>query len=73
MGRFRRSAVHILAGVLAFLLFPASGRAGTFVAFGPAVYQRGTGSPVTVQSAFGILNPFTSYTLQTHFRQFERS
>jgi len=66
MGRLRKRIVTTLAWVMAFLLFPAAGRAGTFVAFGPAIYQRGTGSPVTVESAFGILNPFTSYTLQIY-------
>jgi hypothetical protein len=40
--------------------------AGTFTAFGPQVYVRGTGTPVTVTNTFTVLNPNTQYTLRLH-------
>lgn len=40
--------------------------AGTFTAFGPQVYVRGTGDPVTVTNTFTVLNPNTQYTLRLH-------
>ncbi len=33
--------------------------AGTFTAFGPQTYQRGTGDPVTVTNTFTVRNPAT--------------
>src|SRR5215831_7849110 len=39
-------------------------RAGTFTAFGPQDYTRGTGAPVTVTNSFSVLNPNTQYTLK---------
>src|SRR5260370_21768625 len=41
-----------------------SARAGTFTAFGPQDYARGTGAPVTVTANFSVLNPNTQYTLK---------
>jgi uncharacterized repeat protein (TIGR01451 family) len=38
--------------------------AGTFTAFGPKTYVRGTGEPVTITEEFTVLNPNTSYTLR---------
>ena len=38
--------------------------AGTFTAFGPKNYVRGTGSPITVTDTFSVLNPNTQYTLK---------
>src|ERR1051326_8834519 len=40
--------------------------AGTWTAYGPRTYTRGTGSPVTVSDTFTILNPNTQYTLRVH-------
>ena len=40
--------------------------AGTFTAYGPQTYVRGTGSPVTVTNTFTVLNPNTLYTLRVH-------
>lgn len=42
----------------------ACGHAGTFAAFGPKDYVRGTGSPVTVTDTFTVLNPSTQYTVK---------
>lgn len=39
-------------------------RAGSFPAFGPQDYTRGTGAPVTVANNFSVLNPNTQYTLK---------
>ena len=39
-------------------------QAGTFTAFGPQDYTRGTGDPVTVTNSFSVLNPNTQYTLK---------
>jgi len=52
----------LVAVILA--LFPAQGHAGTWVAFGPKSYTRGTGAPVTVTDTFTLLNPTTRYTLK---------
>jgi hypothetical protein len=38
-------------------------RSGTWNAFGPKTYTRGTGAPVTVTDTFSILNPATQFTL----------
>lgn len=38
--------------------------AGTFTAFGPKDYVRGTGSPITVTDTFTVLNASTQYTLK---------
>lgn len=46
------------------VLFPALGRTGTWVAFGPKTYTRGTGSPVTLMDTFTLLKPNTQYTLK---------
>lgn len=47
-----------------FLLFLATGAfAATFDAFGPRVYSRGTGEPVTVPATFTVRNPGASYSL----------
>jgi hypothetical protein len=40
--------------------------AGTFTAYGPQTYVRGTDMPVTVTNTFTILNPNTQYTLRAH-------
>src|SRR5215469_10572666 len=50
--------------VLVVALFPSTGHAGTWVAFGPKTYTRGTGAPVTVTDTFTLLNPATTYTLK---------
>src|SRR5215470_11664557 len=55
------------ASLALFLLFTAAGLyAGTFTAFGPKNYVRGTGSPVTVTDTFTVLNPSTQYTLKAY-------
>lgn len=40
--------------------------AGTFVAFGPKDYVRGTGSPVTMTDTFTVLSPSTQYVLKAY-------
>src|SRR5260370_18710775 len=51
--------------ISAFLIAGAScAHAGTFTAFGPKNYVRGTGDPVTVTDTFSVLNPNTQYTLK---------
>jgi RHS repeat-associated protein len=52
----------IVAVFFLFSSFPVF--AGTFIAFGPQSYQRGTGDPVTVTNSFTVLNPSTTYTLR---------
>jgi hypothetical protein len=58
------------SGKLAFFcviaLLSSSCFAGTWTAYGPRSYTRGTGSPVTVSDTFTILNPNTQYTLRVH-------
>src|SRR5438309_7149475 len=38
--------------------------AGTFPAFGPKTYVRGTGEPVTITDSFSVFDPNTLYTLR---------
>jgi RHS repeat-associated protein len=57
--------VRVALAIGAFLLAgAASARAGSFTAFGPRDYTRGTGAPVTVTTSFSVLNPNTQYTLK---------
>ena len=49
---------------LLFLLSPAVSLAGTFTAFGPQDFLRGTGAPVTETRSFTVRNPTTTYTLR---------
>src|SRR5690348_10458992 len=62
------SAVLLVRAALAIGAFlfagAASARAGSFTAFGPQDYTRGTGTPVTVTTSFSVLNPNTHYTLK---------
>jgi len=64
----RNSAYHFCRVVLAlgaWLTVASSlAQAGTFTAFGPQNYTRGTGDPVTVTNTFNVLNPNTQYTLK---------
>lgn len=54
--------VLAIGAFLAAAIIPA--KAGTFTAFGPQDYTRGTGDPVTVTTNFSVLNPNTQYTLK---------
>jgi RHS repeat-associated protein len=55
---------QILLAVCFFLSVGGAARAGTFTAYGPQTYTRGSGNPVTVTSSFAVLNPSTQYTLK---------
>lgn len=55
--------VALVIGVLVMAATTLA-QAGTFTAFGPQDYQRGTGAPVTVTNTFSVLNPNTQYTLK---------
>lgn len=48
----------------ALLVGATSAQAGTFTAFGPQNYVRGTGAPITVTNTFTVRNPSTQYTLK---------
>jgi hypothetical protein len=52
-----------IATFLFFLLLPLPLLAGTFTAFGPQNYIRGTGTPVTVTNSFSVLNPVHAKSL----------
>ena len=64
----RKSAHRFCHVVLALAALLTVGtpwaRAGSFNAFGPQDYVRGTAGPVTVTSTFSVLNPNTQYTLK---------
>src|SRR5215471_4621785 len=62
-GAYRFCHVVLALGVL-LTAGTTSVRAGTFTAFGPQNYTRGTGDPVTATSTFSVLNPNTQYTLK---------
>jgi glucodextranase-like protein len=62
--RFLPFGVRRILMVLLLALLGTPCFAGTFTAFGPQVYVRGTGTPVTVTNTFTILNPNTQYTLR---------
>jgi RHS repeat-associated protein len=55
---------RILLGLGVLLTIGQSAFAGTFTAFGPQNYTRGTGDPITVTNSFSVLNPNTQYTLK---------
>ena len=48
----------------AFVLLADCCLAGTFTAFGPRTYERGTGDPATVGATFTVRNPNTQYTVR---------
>ena len=50
--------------MLLLFLLPITSEAGTFSAFGPKVYQRGQGTPVTITDPFTVQTPATTYTLR---------
>lgn len=61
----QREFCRVVLAIGALLIAATSwAKAGTFVAFGPQDYQRGTGAPVTVTTNFSVLNPNTQYTLK---------
>lgn len=64
----RNNALQLRRVVLATGAFLAAlstlAQAGTFTAYGPQDYTRGTGAPVTVTNSFAVLNPNTQYTLK---------
>lgn len=62
-GKLRLGRALLVIGVVLFAGTSAV-RAGTFTAFGPQNYTRGTGAPVTVTNSFSVLNPNTQYTLK---------
>ncbi len=64
--RFLSYGVRRILMVLLLALLGTPCFAGTFTAFGPQVYVRGTGDPVTVTNTFTVLNPNTQYTLRLH-------
>jgi hypothetical protein len=64
--RFLPYGVHRIVIVLLLALLGTPCFAGTFTAFGPQVYVRSTGDPVTVTNSFTVLNPNTQYTLRLH-------
>src|SRR5215813_9631298 len=64
----RNNALQFCTVVLVIGAFLTTGtslaQTGTFTAFGPQDYTRGTGAPVTVTNTFSVLNPNTQYTLK---------
>ena len=50
--------------VVASLMSAGAAHAGTFTAYGPRSFVRGSGSPVAVSDTFTVLNPNTQYTLK---------
>ncbi|HEY2113908.1 MAG TPA: hypothetical protein VGJ51_02385, partial [Candidatus Angelobacter sp.] len=64
--RFLSYGVRRILMVLLLALLGTPCFAGTFTAFGPQVYVRSTGDPVTVTNSFTVLNPNTQYTLRLH-------
>ncbi|HEX7284991.1 MAG TPA: hypothetical protein VF532_02355, partial [Candidatus Angelobacter sp.] len=65
LSRFVASFVRRLAVCGSLILWLSlCGWAGTFTAYGPQVYVRDTGAPVTVTNTFSVLNPNTQYTLR---------
>src|SRR5690348_11440163 len=62
MNFFRLTLGRIWVSALLVLL-SAQSWAGTWNAFGPKVYVRPTGSPVTVTDTFSVQNAATQYTL----------
>ena len=69
MAKFARSLPYGVNRIVIVLLLALLGMpcfAGTFTAYGPRTYVRGTGTPVTVTNTFTVLNPNTQYTLRVH-------
>jgi hypothetical protein len=52
--------------LLGLIGIPSSTSAGTYALHGPEMYQRGTGSLVTVTHTFTVPNPDATYTLRIY-------
>lgn len=63
---FRSGKIFGTPASLALLisLFPSLARAGTWAAFGPKTYTRGSGAPVTSTDTITLPHPGTQYTLR---------
>src|SRR5437899_1667962 len=64
--RLLRLSVSSRLPLLLIVLLGSPCFAGTFTAYGPQPYVRGTGAPATVTNTFTVLNPNTQYTLRLH-------
>ncbi len=64
MPQFSRILGFSTAFALSILLVPALGHAGTWVAFGPQTFVRGSGDPTQVTATFSVSNPNTLYLLR---------
>ena len=60
----KKAVGFLLCAGLTLWLCAADSVAGTFTAFGPQTYERGTGEPVTVRNTFSVRNPATQYTMR---------
>src|SRR5262249_35110449 len=63
-----KSSVLVVAAISACLLWAPANQAqsqvGTFKAYGPVSFVRGTDAPAPVNATFTVLDPSTSYTIQ---------
>jgi hypothetical protein len=64
--RFVSLLIAALLSVACNLFWAPVGLSGTFTAFGPQSYQRGSGSPAPVVTPFTIPNPLTTFTLRIY-------
>ncbi|MBZ5629818.1 MAG: VCBS repeat-containing protein [Acidobacteriia bacterium] len=55
---------HFALLAVLMALFPSLAHAGTWVAFGPQTFVRGSGAPTQVTASFSVLNPNAVYVLQ---------
>ncbi len=63
-----KSSLIVLAAISACLIWAPSSRAqspvGTFKAYGPVGFVRGTDTPTPVTATFTVLDPSTRFTIQ---------
>src|SRR5689334_16330088 len=59
----RRLLRNLCIFTVCLLAVPCA-RAGTFTAYGPRIFQRSNGDPVTVTESFSIRNPAAQYTFR---------
>lgn len=61
-----KKSLITLFTAIGILLSAMQGYAGTFTAFGPKAFTRGSGKPVAETISFNIKNPDTTYTLHIY-------
>lgn len=62
----KKMLLRLMLGFILLGVFQINAHAGTFTAFGPKTFTRGSGKPITETATFSIKNLNTDYTLKIY-------